>query len=96
MVLEQVAVAALDLHKMTVAEDCLVMLSKQFPGSQRVRKLKALRLEALERSARTEATGRDEEGYGRRGRSGRDRAREVFVGLAGFSFKCFSNCSLVM
>ncbi|KAF0299076.1 ER membrane protein complex subunit 2 [Amphibalanus amphitrite] len=49
MVLEQVAVAALDLHKMTVAEDCLVMLSKQFPGSQRVRKLKALRLEALER-----------------------------------------------
>ena len=50
MVLEQVAVAALDLHKMTVAEDCLVMLAKQFPGSQRVRKLKALRLEALERS----------------------------------------------
>ena len=56
MVLEQVAVAALDLHKMTVAEDCLVMLAKQFPGSQRVRKLKALRLEALERSV-TGATG---------------------------------------
>lgn len=49
MVLEQVAVAALDMHKMTVAEDCLVMLNKQFPGSQRVRKLKALRMEALER-----------------------------------------------
>ncbi|XP_037085176.1 ER membrane protein complex subunit 2-like isoform X2 [Pollicipes pollicipes] len=49
MVLEQVAVAALDMHKMTVAEDCLMMLAKRFPGSQRVRKLKALRLEALER-----------------------------------------------
>jgi len=49
MVLEQVAVAALDMHKMPVAEDCLLLLAKRFPGSQRVRKLKALRLEALER-----------------------------------------------
>ncbi|KAK3863968.1 hypothetical protein Pcinc_030304 [Petrolisthes cinctipes] len=49
MVEEQVVVAGLDCYRLDVAEPSLVALNDQFPGSLRVRKLKAMRLEALER-----------------------------------------------
>lgn len=47
--LEQVCVAALDCNKLEVADACLKALSTEFPTSLRIRKLKALKLEALER-----------------------------------------------
>jgi len=50
MVEEQVLVAALDCHQMAVAEECLASLSAQFPGSLRVAKLQAMRLEAMGRT----------------------------------------------
>lgn len=50
MVEEQVVIAGLDCYRLDVAEPSLVSLNEQFPGSLRVRKLKAMRLEALERS----------------------------------------------
>nr|CAG4645780.1 EOG090X0CGE [Lynceus sp. MCZ IZ 141354] len=49
LVLEQVTIAALDVHNMDLANNCLIRLNDQFPGSNRVRKLKAMRLEALGR-----------------------------------------------
>ncbi|XP_042204713.1 ER membrane protein complex subunit 2-like [Homarus americanus] len=49
MVEEQVVIAGLDCYRLDVAEPSLVSLSEQFTGSLRVRKLKAMRLEALER-----------------------------------------------
>jgi hypothetical protein len=49
LVLEQVCVAALDCNKLEVADACLKALSTEFPTSLRIRKLKALKLEALER-----------------------------------------------
>ncbi|XP_068223077.1 ER membrane protein complex subunit 2-B-like isoform X2 [Palaemon carinicauda] len=49
MVEEQVAIAGLDCYRLDVAEPCLVSLNEQFPGSVRIRKLKAMRYEALER-----------------------------------------------
>ncbi|KAF2362472.1 Tetratricopeptide-like helical domain [Trinorchestia longiramus] len=49
MVEEQVYVAALDCNRMDVAEQCLASLATQFPDSMRVAKLKAMRLEALEK-----------------------------------------------
>lgn len=47
--LEQVCVAALDCNRHEVADACLRALSAEFPTSLRIRKLKALKLEALER-----------------------------------------------
>jgi hypothetical protein len=42
-------VAALDCNRLEVADTCLKALSAEFPSSLRIRKLKALKLEALER-----------------------------------------------
>lgn len=49
MILEQIFVAGLDCGQHDVAYDCFVELSKEFPGSIRVLKLKGMRLETLER-----------------------------------------------
>ncbi|TVU33566.1 hypothetical protein EJB05_25391 [Eragrostis curvula] len=43
---EQVAVAAMDCQRLDVAKDCIGVLSKQFPGSNRVARLEALLFEA--------------------------------------------------
>lgn len=48
-VLEQVCVAALDCNRMDIANECLHLLSSQFPGSLRIHRLQALKLEAQER-----------------------------------------------
>ncbi|XP_071451020.1 ER membrane protein complex subunit 2-A-like isoform X2 [Hetaerina americana] len=49
MVYEQVCLAALDTNRMDVADQCLLALKKEFSGSLRVRKLQAMKLEAMER-----------------------------------------------
>ncbi|KAB7498849.1 UNVERIFIED_CONTAM: hypothetical protein RMT77_007327 [Armadillidium vulgare] len=49
MVEEQVFIAGLDCGRLDVADQCFIALSKQFPGSVRVLKLKGMRLETLER-----------------------------------------------
>lgn len=46
--LEQVIIAALDCNRVEIAEECIKKLSLAFPGSLRVQKYKAMRLEALE------------------------------------------------
>ncbi|PKU72249.1 ER membrane protein complex subunit 2-A [Dendrobium catenatum] len=43
---EQVAVAAMDCHRNDIANDCIEALSKKFPGSIRVGRLKGMLLEA--------------------------------------------------
>ncbi|XP_055324291.1 ER membrane protein complex subunit 2-A-like [Sitodiplosis mosellana] len=48
LVLEQVIIAALDCNRIKIAEQCIRKLSIEFPGSLRVQKFKAMRLEALE------------------------------------------------
>nr|CAG4648206.1 EOG090X0CGE [Moina brachiata]SVE93234.1 EOG090X0CGE [Moina brachiata] len=48
LVLEQVFVAALDCHNIQLANNCLSKLNQQFPGSLRVKRLKALKFSALE------------------------------------------------
>ncbi len=49
-VLEQVCIAAMDLHDMEVVKDCLTQLDLKFPNSIRVRRLKAMaKLELRER-----------------------------------------------
>lgn len=48
IVLEQVIIAALDCNRLEVAEKCIHQLSLDFPGSLRVQKYRAMRLEALE------------------------------------------------
>lgn len=48
LVLEQVIIAAFDCNRIEVAEKCISILSKEFPGSLRVKKFKAMRFEALE------------------------------------------------
>uniref|UniRef100_T1IPG5 ER membrane protein complex subunit 2 n=1 Tax=Strigamia maritima TaxID=126957 RepID=T1IPG5_STRMM len=48
VVYEQVCIAALDCNRIDVAQSCLKKLNKQFPGSLRVTKLRAMELEALE------------------------------------------------
>lgn len=48
LVLEQVIIAALDCNRIKIAEQCIRKLSNEFPGSLRVQKFKAMRLEALE------------------------------------------------
>lgn len=47
VVLEQVAIAALDQARHDLAIDCIQKLHKRFPKSTRVTKLQAMRLEAL-------------------------------------------------
>lgn len=49
LVLEQVFIAALDCHNMEVANFCLSKLNQEFPGSLRVKNLKVMKYEALER-----------------------------------------------
>ena len=49
LVLEQVFVAALDCHNMEVANFCLSKLNQEFPESLRVKRLKAMKYEALQR-----------------------------------------------
>nr|CAG4644264.1 EOG090X0CGE [Lepidurus arcticus] len=49
IVYEQVCVAALDCNRIDIADVCVSELSQTFPGSLRVRRLKAMKLEALER-----------------------------------------------
>ncbi|XP_046396800.1 ER membrane protein complex subunit 2-like [Ischnura elegans] len=49
MVYEQVCLAALDTNRMDIADQCLLALKKEFSGSLRVRKLQAMKLEAMER-----------------------------------------------
>nr|SVE77226.1 EOG090X0CGE [Daphnia lumholtzi]SVE78467.1 EOG090X0CGE [Daphnia lumholtzi] len=49
LVLEQVFIAALDCHNMEVANFCLSKLNQEFPDSMRVKRLKAMKYEALER-----------------------------------------------
>uniref|UniRef100_A0A6B2EID9 ER membrane protein complex subunit 2 n=1 Tax=Phlebotomus kandelakii TaxID=1109342 RepID=A0A6B2EID9_9DIPT len=48
LVLEQVIIAGLDSGRIDVAEMCIKNLSAEFPGSLRVQKYRAMRLEALE------------------------------------------------
>lgn len=45
---EQVAIAALDVGNIEMAEKCIARLAKEFPGSNRVKLLVSMRLEALE------------------------------------------------
>ncbi|XP_055603424.1 ER membrane protein complex subunit 2-like [Uranotaenia lowii] len=49
LVLEQVMIAALDCGRIETAEDCIRILTAEFPGSLRVQKYKSMLLEALER-----------------------------------------------
>ncbi|KAG8228982.1 hypothetical protein J437_LFUL009540 [Ladona fulva] len=49
LVYEQVCLAALDTNRMDIADQCLVALKKEFSTSLRVRKLQAMKLEAMER-----------------------------------------------
>lgn len=49
LILEQVILAALDTARFDIATKCIKELSVEFPGSMRVLKFKAMRLEALER-----------------------------------------------
>lgn len=49
LVYEQVCIAALDCSRIKIAEQCIKHLSDEFPGSARVHKLHAMKLEALER-----------------------------------------------
>ncbi|XP_015110764.1 ER membrane protein complex subunit 2 [Diachasma alloeum] len=48
LVLEQVCVAALDCYRLPLAEYCIKILMRDFPGSLRVHKYHAMHLEALE------------------------------------------------
>lgn len=49
LILEQVILAALDTSRFDIAGKCIKELSNEFPGSMRVMKFKAMRLEAMER-----------------------------------------------
>lgn len=49
LVYEQVCIAALDCSRIKIADLCIKALSDEFPGSLRVHKLHAMKLEALER-----------------------------------------------
>nr|CAG4646537.1 EOG090X0CGE [Macrothrix elegans] len=49
LVLEQVFIAALDCHNMEVSNYCLSKLNKEFPDSCRVKRLQAMKYEALKR-----------------------------------------------
>lgn len=49
LVLEQVIIAAFDCARLDISEKCIRELSQEFPGSLRVQKYKAMRLEALGR-----------------------------------------------
>lgn len=49
LILEQVCIAALDCNRIDVSDQCLKILLKEFPTSLRVRKLNALKFEALEK-----------------------------------------------
>lgn len=49
LVLEQVMIAALDCNRIETAEDCIRILTAEFPGSLRIQKYKSMLLEALER-----------------------------------------------
>ncbi|XP_037945613.1 ER membrane protein complex subunit 2-like [Teleopsis dalmanni] len=49
LILEQVIMAAFDTSRFDIATKCIKELSVEFPGSMRVMKFKAMRLEALER-----------------------------------------------
>lgn len=47
--MEQIIIAGLDCGRIDIAETGITELSLEFPGSLRVQKYKAMRLEALER-----------------------------------------------
>lgn len=49
LVLEQVMIAALDCNRTKAAEDCIRVLTAEFPGSLRIQKYKSMLLESLER-----------------------------------------------
>ncbi|XP_026759676.1 ER membrane protein complex subunit 2-A-like [Galleria mellonella] len=49
VLLEQVIFAALDCHCYSVANNCIAILSNEFPGSLRVKRYQAARLEAEEK-----------------------------------------------
>lgn len=49
LVYEQVYMAALDCHNLTIAINCITALKTQFPKSIRVRKLIGMHFEATER-----------------------------------------------
>ena len=49
LVLKQVFIAALDYHDMEIANSCLAKLNQEFPDSLRVKRLKAMKYEALEK-----------------------------------------------
>ncbi|KAF4517777.1 hypothetical protein B566_EDAN002982 [Ephemera danica] len=49
LVLEQVCIAALDCNRIDIADYCLHCLAKELPMSLRVRKLQAMKFEALEK-----------------------------------------------
>lgn len=49
LVLEQVMIAALDCNRIETAEDCIRILTAEFPSSLRIQKYKSMLLEALER-----------------------------------------------
>lgn len=49
LILEQVMIAALDCNRIETAEDCIRILTAEFPASLRIQKYKSMLLEALER-----------------------------------------------
>ncbi|XP_077290038.1 ER membrane protein complex subunit 2-like [Arctopsyche grandis] len=49
VVLEQMIFASLDCHMFDIAEECIGILSAQFPGSLRVHRYQAMKLEAMEK-----------------------------------------------
>jgi hypothetical protein len=49
LVYEQVYIAALDCHNISIANDCLNVLKAQFPKSLRVKKLLAMKSEVTNR-----------------------------------------------
>ncbi|XP_070293540.1 ER membrane protein complex subunit 2 isoform X1 [Salvelinus sp. IW2-2015] len=62
IIYEQVMIAALDCSRDDLAWTCLQELKRQFPGSQRVKRLAGMRLEALEKTM-TQHTSRLCKGY---------------------------------
>lgn len=45
LVLEQVCIAAADVNRIDIVDDCLRELNVEFPGSLRVKRLQVLKLE---------------------------------------------------
>lgn len=49
LILEQVCIAAADVNKIGIIDQCLYSLHNEFPGSLRVKRLQVLKLELAEK-----------------------------------------------